>query len=688
MKIFELFFNTMKLNIKIDNYYLLVIWRIFLIYLIYTITRVFFIIFNWPLLEPVTLLQLLRIFTGGLLFDTSAILYTNILYIVLAFLPFTFVKSSIYQRIVKWIYVVANSICIVVNIADSVYFSYTMRRTSSSFLNEFQGDVKFLKIISESFAMYWYVFLIGIAMIALLVYLSGQYSKTGGLYDCNLSNGIKYYNNKSFGYRFYIRQSAALLLSVPIFIIGVRGGITPTKKPITISNAGDYVDRAIHASAVLNTPFSIIRTIGKADFTHQKFYASYEDADRVYMPVHNIEGSADAKVSADTAGGDAIKLKSDLSGKNIVILLLEGFNYENMKFLNKKLSQSYTPFLDSLSRHSLLCTNAFANGRKSIDAIPSVFISLPSLIQSYAVTPYSTDYTYGLPKILDTLGYHTAFFHGAPNTSMGIRAVSRLLGIMNYFGKDEYNNNDHFDGAWGIWDEHFLQYTALQLDKLPQPFFANIFTLSSHHPFLIPDEYQDVFNEGTPRQRVIKYTDMALRKFFSSIENKEWFKNTLFVLVSDHSVLVGEDPVYNTTIGNTRIPIIYYAPELIVPGTYDGVTQQIDIMPTLLGMLGYDRPYFAFGRDINKKSSPEFAINYAEGQYQLVVGDTLLLRNDKILKAVYLLDEDPLLRNNLLESPDAALSIESPELKSRNAWFEAFIQQYVNRLIDDKLTAE
>jgi phosphoglycerol transferase MdoB-like AlkP superfamily enzyme len=293
----------------------------------------------------------------------------------------------------------------------------------------------------------------------------------------------------------------------PLFIIGVRGGITPTKKPITISNAGDYTDTAIHTAAVLNTPFSIIRTFGKSDFTYQKFYADYNEMENVYSPVHCPDSLY------NTTSQRAIELENgELMGKNIVMLILEGFNYENMKFLNASLQRSYTPFLDSLTNDALVCTNAFANGRKSIDAIPSLFISVPSLIQSYAVTTYSTDYTYGLPKILDSLGYHTAFLHGAPNTSMGIRAVSRLCGIKDYYGKDEYDNDEHFDGAWGIWDEHFLQFAAEKIGQLPQPFFANVFTLSSHHPFLLPDEYKDIFNQGNPRQNVIEYTDMALRK--------------------------------------------------------------------------------------------------------------------------------------------------------------------------------
>jgi phosphoglycerol transferase MdoB-like AlkP superfamily enzyme len=180
---------------------------------------------------------------------------------------------------------------------------------------------------------------------------------------------------------------------------------------------------------------------------------------------------------------------------------------------------------------------------------------------------------------------------------------------------------------------------------------------------------------------------MALRKFFSSVKDKDWFNNTLFILVSDHSVLVGDNPEYNTTIGNTRIPIIYYSPEFVKAGRYDGVTQQIDIMPTLLGMLNYKTPYFAFGRDINNDTEHEFAINYTEGQFQLVMRDTLLFRNNNELKSVYLLDEDPLLKNNLYLNQNSSDKMPDTELlTSQDLWFKAFIQQYVNRLMDNKLT--
>ena len=370
--------------------------------------------------------------------------------------------------------------------------------------------------------------------------------------------------------------------------------------------------------------------------------------------------------------------------------LLESFGAENMSFMNENLDKCYTPFLDSLRKEGLFCTDAFANGRKSVDAIPSIYASIPSLISSYAVTPYSTDYTFGLPKILDSLGYYTAFFHGAPNTSMGIRAIARLCGIEHYYGKDEFNDNSKFDGSWGIWDEYFLPYVADMLDTLPQPFMAGIFTLSSHHPFKIPAEWEERLPEGqVPLQKTIAYADAAVKAFFEKIRDTEWFGNTIFVITPDHSTLWGIYPEFTTTIGNTRIPIIYYAPGFIEPGEYNSVTQQLDIMPTLLGMIGYDKPYFAFGRDLNSDTLHKpFAVNYTQGQYQLVYNDTLLFRNDSDLTAVYDLQSDPLLKNNLLTGAAADSLRDGSSLKAQDEFFKAFIQQYINRLIDNKLSYE
>ena len=132
------------------------------------------------------------------------------------------------------------------------------------------------------------------------------------------------------------------------------------------------------------------------------------------------------------------------------------------------------------------------------------------------------------------------------------------------------------------------------------------------------------------------------------------------------------------------IPIIYYAPGMIKPAVYSQTTQQIDIMPTLLGLLGNEEPYLAFGRNINQDKMHPFAINYADNTFQMVSGDTLIQRDFSKIIEIYNYEKDPILNNNLLESH----TIKNTWLIDKDEFFKAFIQQYVNRLIDDKLTVQ
>ena len=801
-------FKRLFKGVTFSNYYLLIIWRLLLAYIIYSLCRAVFLIYNLDLLQPMSGADLWNIFRGGLMFDTTAILYTNILYLVLSFIPAPFVFNRIYQKILRILYVTVNFICVCMNLGDTVYFPFSMRRVSMTFFSEFTGDINFGTILLESLAMFWYITLIGIILLLLLIWLSGSFrdikspayaARTAGpattataattagaattATTATAASALSLPQRRRAMWRALGLQALALIITAPLFIIGVRGGATRTMRPITLSNAGDFVQVAIHTQAVLNTPFSIIRTIGKAKFTKQNFYPTEAALEQVFTPIKNLPDGTTAQTlqASGNAAQEGIRTKEGPalqdshfvpalqleegatvgSKRNIVILIVESFAAENMSFLNPELPESLTPFLDSLSREGLLCTNAFANGRKSIDAVPSILASMPSLITSFAVTPYATNDLNGLPDILKEMGYYCAFLHGAPNNSMGIRAVSHLCGVDNYYGKTEFGDDSKFDGAWGIWDEYFLPFAANTIGTFKEPFCASIFTLSSHHPFKLPKEYEGVFPQGaTDLQRVTPYTDMSLRKFFEQARKSDWYKNTIFVITPDHSTLTGHAPKYKTPIWSTSIPIIFYAPGFIKPGRYNAPVQQLDIMPTLLGLLNYNKPYFAFGRDLNRDSTLQpFVINYGTNQFQLIQGDTLLVRDNKSLVAAYYYKTDSLLLNNLLApasgaaagnssaavcsaagasavgtagnssaaggagatagstvvssasagasagsalaaggaagantDPDYEIILNAPQIQDKellakqNAFFKAIIQQYVNRMIDNRLT--
>lgn len=183
--------------------------------------------------------------------------------------------------------------------------------------------------------------------------------------------------------------------------------------------------------------------------------------------------------------------------------------------------------------------------------------------------------------------------------------------------------------------------------------------------------------------KCIRYADHALRRFFESASREPWFDNTLFVITADHtnqSCL----PQYQSDLGLFSVPIIFYAPgDSTLRGLRsDIIAQQTDIMPTVLGYLGYDRPYVAFGCDLLATPPAEtWAVSY-NGLYQYVKGDYMVQFDGDRLHAVYRFKEDPLLKNNLLNvAPVDTIAGIEKELK-------AVIQQYMQRMNGNRLTAE
>jgi phosphoglycerol transferase MdoB-like AlkP superfamily enzyme len=375
------------------------------------------------------------------------------------------------------------------------------------------------------------------------------------------------------------------------------------------------------------------------------------------------------------------KTDSAMLKKNVMIIIIESMAKEYSGLLNKDITgyQGFTPFLDSLMLHSHTFTNAYANGRKSIDAMPSILTSVPSLVQPYVLSPYGTNKLYGLGEVLKKQGYKTAFFHGAPNGSMGFDAFVNLAGFDEYYGMTEYGNDADFDGHWGIPDDKFLQFTAKTLDTFRQPFVTTLFTLSSHHPFKLPKGFEGKFKGGKlPIHKVIQYTDYALQHFFNTAKKMPWYQNTLFVITADHcnqSYL----PEYNSSVGNHAIPIIFFEPGDKNKIKLDSIlTQQIDIMPRILRKLRYSGKILSFGNDPVTDKNP-FVVNYSGNTWEFMQGNYLLrFRNEKPT-GLFNYKKDRLLKNNLITNPPVNIQPMLQKLK-------AFIQQYKNRLIENRLT--
>jgi phosphoglycerol transferase MdoB-like AlkP superfamily enzyme len=419
----------------------------------------------------------------------------------------------------------------------------------------------------------------------------------------------------------------------------------------------------------LNTPFALIRSIGKNVFVVPHYFSDEKTLASIYTPIHTPNDSV------------------SMVKKNVVVLIVESFGREYIGALNKDLEggkyKGYTPYVDALIGKSTTFRYSFCNGRKSIDGMPSILSSIPMFVEPFILTPSSmNDYT-GLAGILGQEGYETAFFHGAQNGSMGFQAFAQKTGFQHYFGRTEYEaakGTDDFDGTWAIWDEPFLQYYAEEMGKMKQPFMTAVFTASSHHPFVIPEQYKQQFPEGKLEiQKCIRYTDMAIGKFFETASKQPWFQNTIFVLTSDHTNM-SDHAYYQTDLGGFCSPIIIYDPSHPEGQMIDKIAQQIDILPTVLGMLGYQKPYFGFGIDLlNTPSEDTWAVNYLSGIYQYVKHGYVLQFDGQKSKALYALS-DSLMQQNLIHQPSA---ISHQQLMEQE--LKAIIQQYMERMIQDRL---
>ena len=620
-------------------------WRLLIVYALLFLLRVIFYLLNTDTLGPMTRAEVPALVRGSLLFDTAGVCYCYCLFTVLSLLPLRARGRQWYRRLLFWTWLVPGIVIVLTNLADTVYFHYAKKRVTVDELH-FADNDNTGHILWKAAGENWYLVLIAIMLVWGMVQL----------YRLVKPAPVRIRS----GWAFVLTGSLMTLVSAVLLVGGMRGGLSHAIRPIAMSNAAQYALSPAKASVVLSNPFCILRTISNKKISYVRYFPDERERAARFSPCRYP--------AADSLRHDRFGTQR---GKNILIFVLESFSYEHSAYLNPELYKgeaSYTPFLDSLMREGYLFRRGYANGRKSIDALPSVLSSIPSFKTPFVVTPQSLGETRGLGRLLGEEGYSTWFFNGSENKSMGFVAYAKLSGVENARTREDYEakmGRRDYDGYWGIWDGPFMQYMARELDTVPKPFFATIFTLSSHHPFVVPEGYENMLPEGrTKVQRPVAYTDRSLRDFFDYARRQPWYENTLFVFTADHvsSEVYGDESKAPT--GNSHIIFFLYTPDGSLRGDDPHVAQQIDLMPTLLGLTGYDKPYFAYGQDIfeiradsARVSERAFAINYLNESFQWITDSTAMFFDEHEVTHLFDLERDPLERHNLIEQgaePDTA----------------------------------
>ncbi|MEM9023750.1 MAG: sulfatase-like hydrolase/transferase, partial [Bacteroidota bacterium] len=486
--------------------------------LMFSLCRLFFLLFNLTYFRDFSVL----VFFHGLRFDLAALVIVFSPYIFLHLLPHPWRSNRYFLGGMKGLFHSLNTTAMAFNCMDIEYFKFTFKRTTFDFFDLVGYGQDVYILMPRFLSDYWYVIALWLGMVLLTEWLYRRVNREG--------NGIT-------GTMAYLREAVLLLLVVPLSVLVARGGWQ--LKPLSIIHAGAHTE-ARNVPLVLNTPFTLLNTWNKQQLADRQYFPEAEAKQR-FNPVIRLEHEA------------------PFDRKNVVLIILESFSREYIGSLNNY--PGYTPFLDSLIGESLVFNQCYANGKKSIEGVPSILAGLPSLMNNpYISSIYSANTVNSLASLLKAEGYQTAFYHGGTNGTMGFDNFAAAAGFDRYVGRAEYNNEDHYDGNWGIFDEPFLQFFAEEMDATETPFFTTFFSLSSHHPFTIPEEHRGKFAEGPlPILKTVRYADYSLREFFRTARTQSWYANTLFVITADHTA----EPIYphyNTAVGNYAVPLIFFTP--------------------------------------------------------------------------------------------------------------------------------
>jgi phosphoglycerol transferase MdoB-like AlkP superfamily enzyme len=613
------------------RHFFLLLKRLFLILVIYTLCRLVFYFSNLQDFQQASFGNILLAFILGLRFDLSIICITNSVFIIFSILPFDFINKELYQKILKFIFLLVNIPMIILNMIDVELFKFRGKRSTNEIL-AMANDIK-----DQSFQLilhYWYILLLG----AMLIYLL-----------------IKFYpkdDKKPSRYIHYALGYIAFLLFLGFTFLAMRGGLQ--LKPLRPNHAFVFNPNVL-GNISLNTPFAFLMTINMDGVEKVNYYKTGSEVLSKIDTAHHYHFPSAEK-------------------ENVVIIILESFGAEYWGAGNHY--KGYTPFLDSLAANGLFIKNHFANGRTSMDAVPAILAGIPAMMEeSYITSVYQTNKINGLGGILKKHGYHTSFFHAARNGSMGFDVFTKNAGFERYYGLNEYPYPEDFDGNWGVSDEPFLQFFCKEICSFPQPFLSSVFTISSHQPYTIPKKYTGKFSKGKlDIHESIGYADHSLREFFNSAKKQAWFANTLFIITGDHTQM-NEELAYKNVIGDFNVPLLIYHPRNKFHSMDTiKVSQHTDIMPTVLDYLNIqNEKQLYFGKSVFE-DSPGRALSYSNMSYRIIHPDYFLEMAPGRVSKLYDYKNDKAQKNPITDKPEIQKQYEQ-ELKAYIQYFNNGINQ-------------
>lgn len=389
-----------------------------------------------------------------------------------------------------------------------------------------------------------------------------------------------------------------------------------------------------------NGLFSLAAAMRRNELDYARWYATLpqEEADEVLRTLH-VERLPLSAEDSPSAMDDPPHDKSPFTRRprNVVLVTIESLSAEYVGAYGSK--EGLTPELDRIAAEGLRFANVYATGTRTVRGLEALSLGTPPVPGQAIVRRTNNNNLSTVGEILAPQGVVPMFIYGGygyfDNMNSYFRGNDYLIVDRTDFPKDSIV----FENVWGVADESLYANALIAMNRKAaegKPFFAQIMTTSNHRPYTYPDGRIDIPSPGG-RHGAVKYTDWAIGQFIREAKKQPWFADTLFVFVADHCASVAGRT--RLPVAKYRIPLIFYAPDMLPPGEFTDRLSQIDLAPTLLEVMGKNGDDHFFGRaffEEHVQLDRVFISNYQDLGY--LRGDLLTVLSPQRMVRAYRVD--------------------------------------------------
>lgn len=479
-------------------------------------------------------------------------------------------------------FVILYAIIFATSTADIPYFSYFYTHLNSSILNWIGfGGTAGMVLQETSYYFYFALFLILTVLFALGVFYLGKKLQNTQTNDLKKSD-----------YKYYI---PLFFLICGVFFISIRGlGRYPTR----VSDAY-FCENPFINQLGINPSFFLYKSVAAASKKKDKLKGLGIGEKAVSRVQKSL--SIDLPLLDESPISRAVEFEEEGKRYNIVVILMESMSSEYLKMSYQ--GKPLTPYLHSLIDRSYYFENFYSAGIHTNNGVAATLYGFPPIFEQ-TMMPAIPDYYKGLPMTLKKIGYKNYFFLSHDPSYDNMYAFLNENGFDHIYSELDYPS-DKIVNNFGVQDDYLFSFSFDKLNEVAKqgrPFLATIMTITNHPPYVVPDAFQNA--GSSDEEKILAFADNSLKDFMEKVEKQDWYNNTIFVILGDHGRILGKQR-YDMALSYNHIPLILHSPLLQdSPKRIKDFGGQIDIFPTVMGLL--QQPYInnSLGIDLLREKRP------------------------------------------------------------------------------------